>query len=171
MKQNKPLQLAIIIFAVQFLVILYISLSYELVSFGGNTYQFKIEGYDPIDPLRGRYLAYIIDTDTIDSQLGENYMGKCYITIAKDDTGYAYLDKAYADKPKNIDYIIAQKYGRDYYDTYLTKYFINEAVAQRAEELLNQNIEESSVVIKVKNGRTIVEGLYVKDQLIENYFR
>ncbi|WP_070000860.1 GDYXXLXY domain-containing protein [Cellulosilyticum sp. I15G10I2] len=168
-KNNRRFQLLIITFFVQFLIILYISLSYEIVALIGNTYQFKIEGYDPIDPLRGRYLAYIIDTDTITNQLGD-YTGRCYITIAKDNEGYAYLDRTYKEKPKEVDYIVAQKYGEEYYQTYFTKYFINEAVAQKAEELFRENNEQGLVVVKVKNGRSIVEGLYIGDKLIENYF-
>ncbi len=168
-KNNRRFQILIVVFFIQFLVILYISLSYELVSFSGNTYQFKVEGYDPIDPLRGRYLAYIVNTDTITNELGD-YIGRCYITIEKDSEGYAYLDKTYKEKPEQKDYIVAQKYGNDYYETYFTKYFVNETIALRAEDLLRENSGESSVVVKVKNGRSIVEGLYVGDKLIDNYF-
>ncbi|MDF2613033.1 MAG: hypothetical protein K0S71_819 [Clostridia bacterium] len=171
-KNNKRLKTLICIFCLQLIVILYISLSYELVALTGNAYKFNIEGYDPIDPLRGRYLAYIIDTETITSDLG-SYTGKCYITIKQDKDGYAYLDKAYKEKPKEAgtDYISGQKYGDGYYETPFTKYFVNETIALKAEQLFRENSEKSYVMVKVKNGKSIVEGLYIGDKLIDNYFQ
>ena len=169
-KTNKRLKILIVVFFLQLIAILYISLSYEIVALGGNTYKFSIEGYDPVDPLRGRYLAYIIDTETIKSDLG-SYTGECYITIKKDKDGYAYLDKAYKEQPKETDYITAQKRGDDYYETPFTKYYVNETIALQADELIRENREKSYVVIKVKNGKSIVQGLYMDDKLIDNYFK
>lgn len=168
-KNNKRLKILIVVIFLQLLTILYISASYEFVALAGNTYKFNIEGYDPVDPLRGRYLAYIIDTETIKSDLGA-YTGKCYITIKKGTDGYAYLDKAYKEKPEETDYIIGQKYGDDYYETPFTKYYVNETIALQAEELFRENSGESYVTIKVKNGKSIVEGFYIGDKLIDNYF-
>jgi len=168
-KSNKRFRLLIVIFFLQLFIILYLSVSYELVAITGNTYRFKIEGYDPIDPLRGRYLAYMINTQTITDTLGE-YTGACYIAILKDSEGYAYLDKVYKERPQGIDYITAIKHWGSYYETPFQNYYINEAIAPRAEELLRNNIGETHVSVKVRNGKSIVEGLYVGNKLIDNYF-
>ncbi|MDF2594120.1 MAG: hypothetical protein K0R69_461 [Clostridia bacterium] len=168
-EKNKRFLLLIVIFLIQFFTIVSLSLSYEAAARQGNAYKFKIEGYDPIDPLRGRYLDYMIDTETIEDTLGD-YTGKCYITLAKDQEGYAYLDKVYKEKPKGVDYITANKYGLDYYETPFTKYYINEDIALKAEEMIRNNREDSYVLVKIKNGKSIVEGLYVKDKLIDKYF-
>ncbi len=168
-RDNKRFQLLIIVFLMQFFTVLYISLSYELVALSGNAYRFKIEGYDPIDPLRGRYLAYMINTETVTDDLGE-YRGECYITIGEDENGYAYLDKAFKERPQEADYITAERYGSEYYETPFQKYYVNEAIAQKAEELLRSNLSDSYVVIKVNSGKSIVEGLYIGDKHIDNYF-
>lgn len=169
-KTSRRFKILVMVFLVQLMAILSISLSYENVRTSGRAYKFKIEGYDPIDPFRGRYLQYIINTEGINNYLG-SMTGKCYITIKEDEKGYAYLDEAYKEKPKDTDYIIGKRYEGNYYETPFNKYFINETIAFEAEKLFREYGGESYVLVKVKNGKGIVEGLYIGDKRIENYYK
>jgi len=169
MKNTKHFRLLIVVFFVQLIAILSISLSHEMIRLTGDAYKLKIEGYDPIDPLRGRYLAYRIGTERVTGNLGD-YTGKCYITLATDQDGYTYLDKAFKEKPKDRPYIVARRYGEQYYETPFTKYFLSEDIALKAETIMRDKLDKSYIIIKVKDGKSIVEGLYIEDKLIDNYF-
>lgn len=162
MNNRKKFLLLVSIFLIQLFCISYISISYELTALTGKEYQFKIEGYDPVDPFRGRYLAYTISTEKVIDTLGA-YTGKCYITIGIDEKGYAYLNKASIEKPQGEDYIVAYRYISGRYDIPFTRYYVNEDKALEAEELFRENPDDAYIIIRVKKDRSIAESLFIGD--------
>lgn len=160
MNNKKKFLLLVAIFLIQLFCISYISISYEITALTGKEYQFKIEGYDPVDPFRGRYLAYTISTDKVIDELGE-YAGKCYITIGIDEKGYAYLDRAFAQRPQGKDYIVVRRYRYGGYDIPFTRYYVNEDKALEAEELFQKNPDDAYIIIRVKKDKSIAESLFI----------
>ncbi len=157
---SKKIRLFVIMFAIQLFCISYISVAYELTALTGKEYQFKIEGYDPIDPFRGRYLAYRISTDKVIDELGE-YRGKCYITVGIDQKGYAYLNKITIKKPQGEDYIMAHRYTMGSYNLPFTRYYVNEDKALEAEKLFQEHPDDAYIVIRIRKNKSIAESLFI----------
>ncbi len=167
MKNRVKFWLFMAIFLIQFVCITSVSISYELTALTGKEYQFKIEGYDPVDPFRGRYLAYTINTAKVIDELGM-YTGKCYITIGVDEKGYAYLNKVYSERPKDEDYIVAYRYVKGSYNLPFTRYYVNENQALEVEELFRENPDDAYIVIKVNKDKSIVESLFIGNNKISS---
>lgn len=84
---------------------LYMTLSSEDILANGKLYKFRLQGGDPFDPFRGKYLRlnYAINELPIDEkvEVGE----EIYASIKVDNEGFAYLAKAYAKPPQKGDYL------------------------------------------------------------------
>lgn len=172
--KNKKILITIICGIIVVLAITLPGIKHELSLKLGATYNLKIEGYDPYDPLRGKYIQFTMDTSTISpSFTDQNVDGKiCYITLKTDTQGFYTMDKAYLEKPsKNTPYLISTIHtdydGNYYYDSPFEKYFISENISQYAENILFQNSEKAYISINFWNGNSTVSGMYIDNKRIE----
>lgn len=122
----------------------------------GDGYKFVVEPYDPYDPFRGRYVALRPEIPLYGPK-GE------YGVLEQNGDGYGIIREWTATKPSGGQYVK---------DMDLSRYYMNEKQAPRAERL-RKNIdfdgEGMYLMVYVKQGHYVIEGLYVNDTPIEEY--
>lgn len=174
MKNNKKL-LMILFGILAVLAITLPGIKNELTLKFGTPYKVKIQGYDPYDPIRGKYIQFTIDTSTIstDAVFNDFNTKVCYLSLTPDSNGYYILDKAFLNKPKDKPFYLKSFIYRSYDETYyydspFSSYFISEDISEKAEELLFQNIEDAYIVINFWKGNSTISGMYIGDKAIES---
>lgn len=151
------------------LVPLYLIYSSEAILENGHEHKLRFQGYDPLDPFRGKFI-----------RLNYNFEVKCekglkegdfaFVQLEKDSTGFSHFSFVTKHKPKHSDYIkcnVVYTFS-DYATIHIEnigKYFINENKAKKAEELLtkfvNENSEDTYASIRVLDGECRLEEVYV----------
>ncbi|MEL7624045.1 MAG: GDYXXLXY domain-containing protein [Clostridiales bacterium] len=122
----------------------------------GESYKFVVAPYDPYDPFRGRYVA-LRPVLTVSSSDGQ------YALLDKDAEGYAIITGWQEQKPAQ---------GQFAKELQLDRYYMNEKMAPEAERIqLNPASDEDRfyLLVKVKNGDYVIQGLYINDIPIEEY--
>lgn len=142
---------------------------------GGEEYLFKVEAFDPYDMFRGNYLNInfkerSIEADSNNIVKDDTYF---YVTISKDIEGFAYFDNISTSKPQNTsNYFKTTGYYSEYSNLYFietpTRYYMNEEKSLSAEKTYNENIDNTYVKVRVKNGKMVIVGVYVNDILIDS---
>ena len=160
--------------------------SSENILSNGKLYKFRVQGRDPFDFFRGNYLTVRIDTRGIATDKKDWKAGQTvYLTIDKDEQGYAYFDEALENPPKKGDYMESRVVrwwdateaiggfglfgGRGRERTTvdvempnnLTKYFINEEYATDGEYVMQSMRRATTVHVRVLNGSARLQDLYV----------
>lgn len=175
--ENKKLILGLfVVFSlIAVLVIAGNGIRYEMASRLGNEYLIKIEGYDPYNPIKGRYLMFTPELSrvrsSIDLELGESAV--CYLSIAKDESGY-YFDKATLDKPEGdyVQTIVHDNYSGGYwYEPPFREYYLPEEIASKAEQILFKNFDKAYVAVRIYNGIGVVDGMYIDDVRLEDMIK
>lgn len=122
----------------------------------GESYKFEVAPYDPYDPFRGRYVS-LRTTLSLHSKDGE------YALLEKDSDGYTVISGWQAQKPKTGQYVK---------NLQLNRYYMNEKMAPKAERIQrNLDLDKDTIylLVKVKNGDYVIQGLYINDIPIEQY--
>ena len=122
----------------------------------GESYKFEVAPYDPYDPFRGRYVA-------LQTEISLYSFDGPYAILRKDSNGYAIISKWQEQRPESEPYIK---------DPQLSRYYMNETMAPQAEQLqrtLDPATNTIYLLVKVKNGNYVIQGLYVNDIPIEQY--
>lgn len=120
----------------------------------GEDYKFIVVPYDPYDPFRGRYVALRVEQFS--------YSEGTYALLDRDEQGFAVVSGWSAFKPKVGDYAKNLE---------LNRYYMNEAMAPEAERI-QRNLTDNDrlyLLVKVKSGSYVIEGLYLNDIPIEQY--
>ncbi|MGL5256917.1 MAG: GDYXXLXY domain-containing protein [Proteocatella sp.] len=174
MKNKKQILMAIFGLLTIFAIILP-GIKHELTLNLGETYKIKIQGYDPYDPVRGKYIQFSIDTSTIitDIMFEDTRSKVCYVTLKSSEDGYHTLEKAYLNKPKDNDIYLKTIIYKDYDDSYryetpFNSYFISEDISSSAEKILMENIDNAYITVAFWNGNSTISGMYIDDKSIED---
>lgn len=120
----------------------------------GEDYKFIVRPYDPYDPFRGRYVALQTEQSLFGNQT--------YAMLERDALGYATIAGWSDSKPQGEAYVK---------NLQLDRYYMNERMAPEAERI-QFNLAESDqlyLMVKVKNGAYVIQGLYFNDIPIEQY--
>ncbi|MGB5824403.1 MAG: GDYXXLXY domain-containing protein [Proteocatella sp.] len=171
-KKNK-LILFIVLSIIALVAILLPGIKYELASQLGTPYKIKIQGYDPYDPVRGKYIQFTIDTSGIKTteKLDTAQSRVCYITLSLAADDFYIMNQAFLKKPSDEPYLksfMREDYnGGYYYDTPFSSYFISEDISARADSLLNQNFDDAYIIVKVWRGTNVITGMYIDGEAIE----
>jgi len=171
-------KLAFGLFALIILIIpLYLILNSEDVLENGHRHKIRLQGYDPFDPFRGKFLRLRYD-DLIPCNESLKAGDESYVLLEKDSLGYSYFATAETVKPDHDDYILAEMldvgggYGRIKIDN-LTKYFINEDKAYEAERLVldftRERPDDIYVAIRVLDGEARLEDIFVEETPLLEY--
>ena len=137
----------------------------------GRAYKFEVEVYDDYGAFKGqslslmaleqrRFYGYIEKpTDTIDGKYG-------IITIGED--GFAKIAQTVKTKP-STDYITSSSDG--YFNLPIYRYFPDKDILPGVQRLIFENPKKLRpyVVLKVKNDKAVIEGLYLDGIRIEDY--
>lgn len=137
----------------------------------GSAYKFEVEVYDDYGALKGqsvslmaleqrRFYGYIDKPRyTFDGKYG-------IITIGED--GFAKITQTVKTKPSS-DYITSA--SEDYFDLPIYRYYLDKDLSPGVRSLLFENSKKYRpyVLLKVKNDKAIIEGLYIDGVRIEDY--
>jgi len=143
----------------------------------GIEFHFLTRPIDPIDPLRGKYinLEFVLNQFEAD-YINESFEGRAFAEIVKDDEGFASIKKISKEAlhEKNVIEIFINNVNKKvaYFELPFNKYFLNENIAQDAED----NYEKLRTNRKIKcyakvfinNGGHALTDVFVEDRsLIE----
>ncbi len=148
---------------------------------GGKEFLFRVEAFDPYDMFRGNYLAIRFKEKSVESlkNFEENEGEYAYVTIDEDENGFAYFSDISIEKPaeksnyyKTIIDNVWKRYDNDRIYEYSintpTRYYMNENKSLNAEKVYNENLENTYVKVRVKDGKMVIVGVYVNDVLIDS---
>ncbi len=122
----------------------------------GTPYQFDVAPYDPYDPFRGRYVALSPLLDL------SQYPEDAYLLLERDTGGFASIKSWQLDRPQSGDYV--QKLR-------LERYYMNEKLAPEADRIqreLDPQKDRLYLLVRVKSGSYVIEGLYLNGAPIED---
>ena len=138
----------------------------------GVEYKFEVSLYDPYDAFRGRYVS--IQTVT-QRNLYERYdssalfQGSKYGLISVAEDGFAFIKSVTDVKPKTGDYV--KSASSNYFNMPVESYYTDEDIAPQLEQFLLYNRKEvkAYIILRVKDGNAVIQGLYVDGMRIEDY--
>lgn len=170
----------IIFAAFAFLVLLipmYLIFQSEEVLTNGHKHKLRLEGYDPFDPFRGKFLRLRFEsTIACESDLKVGDQG--FVLLEKDTSGYSHFSLVQNERPSHSDYVEAKvkavyggKAEMDFDN--LNKFFINEDKAEEAEEILRDYTQMAPdkihLTIRVLDGEARIEDIIVKAKTLLKY--
>jgi len=151
----------------------------EMTAKEGTEYKFKAEPIDPNDPFRGKYITlafameYLTTKDTT-WQAGET----AYITLAKDNQGFAKAANLSREKPEG-DYItieITYKIAATQLHLKLPfdRYYMEESKAAAAENAYAEyanltNYKPVYAIVAVKEGNAVLRDVVIDGMPIKEY--
>ena len=177
---NKLTQKQILLFSLT-LIILFCIPIYTIVASAntlkdGTEFLFKVMAFDPYDMFRGNYLNIRFEEKEVrgapnmssNSSSRDNY----YVTIETNPDGFAYFSKISKTKPVGTsNYFKTTAYYYNYDGIYTidtpTRYYMNEKKSLNAEQIYRDNIRNTYVKVRVKDGKMVIVGVYVDNVLID----
>lgn len=149
---------------------IYLMLSSEAILEDGYRHKLRLEGRDPFDPLRGKFLRLNFDNDAACESCPQG--SEIFVTLAKDEDGFSYFDKGANEKPDHSDYF-KTKVLHSFEDIVtietdnLSKYFINEDKAKKAEDVLfdyqRNHPDDIYLAIRVLDGEARLEDIFIEE--------
>jgi uncharacterized membrane-anchored protein len=148
----------------------------------GVPYKFRTAPVDPADAFRGRYVALAYEGTAAPPREGDNlsYGMPAYVRLGMDEAGFARFVELSATPPKSGDYLLVESRRGDDEETYFRlpfdRFYMEEAEAPRAEAAYRRHAGRSEgdtvtayVLVRVKEGRGVIEELYIKDKPIREF--
>lgn len=168
----------IVVCLVQLGFIIWMPVENSLVLANGNVYKMKITSVDPYDPFRGNYLTVefkqrttqLLETDNVYKM--DIHSKKVYLVFGKGENGVDQIDYATLVKPVDRDYTIAKAVHMErmlHFSMPFDSYYVNEKDAPAMEAALARNIKDAYATIRVRNGKAVLDKLYIGDRTIEEY--
>lgn len=144
----------------------------------GRVWKFRTAPVDPIDAIRGRYIALRFDAEEF-TQVEDFRDGNVYVTLKENADGFAEVAHA-TEKPEAGDNVVSARGGyndapkrRVYFP--FDHYWVSErdAVAADAAYAKNTTREKHNayVTVRVRSGDAAIEELYIDDQPLKEYLR
>ncbi len=143
----------------------------ESVLENGIQHKIRLRAYDPFDPFRGKYLSLNYENTIPCDEILERG-DVCYVTLKKGEDGFSTFDYMHSEKPEGEDYIESRVdwlvIGTGSFKTdNISKYFINEHKASRAETVLIEYSQDCPddiyVAIRVLDGEVRLEDIFVEE--------
>jgi len=157
----------------------------------GELVKVRTRPMDPYDPFRGRYVRLGFDSQNL--PLGEGIErvergASVFVVLDIDESGFARFQHVLNTRPNEGNYIRARvRWANEQIVNVrlpFERYYMNEKIAPSAERAyrelnrarLRENSEEISevdayVLVRVRNGKTAIEGVYIKGERIEDYVK
>lgn len=168
MKGNRLLYFFIAMVIVQWVVPFQMMYQKNQTVQKGNEFLFKIIPVDPVDPLRGRYLALSFEQNVFPLK-GQKYYSPpkpLFAELGRTKNGFAKVVKLHFDSPPKIthDYIHIDEYytvqndGNNsslHYTLPFSRYYVNENEAPKLEKEYQEALRDS--------GKTCFARVFVKD--------
>ena len=151
----------------------------------GVEFRFRTAPVDPVDAMRGRYVALQYEIEELETSYKEIYKknSTVYLVLTTDSAGYAVIDKIEKSKPDSCNYLkskISYTFLRDSkqivrFELPFNRYYMEEAKAPQAEKIFQDfnrtsNELEAFAVVRVKDGKSVLSDLYIDAKPISSYF-
>ncbi len=151
---------------------------YEAVLAFGEEYKFRCAPVDPVDHLRGRYVALSFDATGFSADNAySNRVVSRWAELAVDENGFAYAKSSSERKPSSgvcLEYAV--RWGM--VELPFDKYFMNEAAAPEAEDAYRKSTlrpngagrdwkSDSYLTVKVWHGYAVGERLFIGGKPVE----
>ncbi len=152
----------IIVIIVQLLVpASMIANKYDILK-NGEEFKFQTRPVDPYDAFRGRYVWLGVENSIY---YGD---GVKYGVINVDEDGFAKIVGTSDTRPADMPYVKSMDKNR--FVLPIERYYMDEELAPEAERVTGWGSElETYVTVRIKNGNTVISGLYVDGIEIEKY--
>jgi len=149
----------------------------------GRVWKFKTEPIDPVDAIRGRYVALSLAAEKVrqDERPAEFATSgtPVYVTLKEDAEGFAQVDEIRTKAlPGNNVVKVETRYwsdGWEYVRFPFDKFWVDEKIAPEAERAYRENSrrekQNAYVTIRVRDGDAALEQLYIDSQPLRNYLR
>lgn len=161
------------------LIPFYLIFQSESILTEGHKHKIRLQGYDPMDPFRGKYLRLSFN-NSVPCESGVKMGSNGYVILKKDSLGYSYFASVQAKRPNHSDYIEAKVtfvYANNAtidFDN-MNKYFINEDIASEGEEIIGDFTREDPeniwLTIRVLDGEARVEDIIVRSKKLIDYIK
>lgn len=180
---NRRLKLFVVLAVLQLAAPLSVVAWREVILNAGDQVKFLTAPVDPVDALRGRYVALSIQERfarfPLASTSGRDYR-RLYVLLTRDAHGFAHVTGVSVKRPSGGLYIRARV--RPFYfparrqvqiEWPFDRYYLNERLAPQAERLYRQQAgrQNAYVTVRVLRGQAALEELYVAGQPIERLLR
>lgn len=155
---------------------------HEGVLRNGTPYKFVTAPVDPYDAFRGRYVALnYADTSTVARQGDEIEFGApAYVALRSNADGFAEFGELSSAPPAEGDYVRVEFQGNDgtraNFRLPFDRYFMEETQAPKAEQAYLQNVnlrgqtsDLTYALVRIKDGRGVIEDIYVKGKPIREF--
>lgn len=163
--------------AVQLFVPLYMAWRWEDVLRTGTVFFWETEPVDPYDALRGKYIDLNFKARSGPAQGDLAGLTTVYAAIGVKENGNVCISAVAAQPPPGA-YIKAELLhfdpgtGKAFVALPFKRYYLPEDLAQAAETAYRQHAGGSGVAaIRIKDGRGVVEELYLGGRPLQEYLR
>ena len=163
-------------------------LKFEDVLRSGSAYKLRTAPVDPYDAFRGRYVALNYKDTKAKIKTGEKieYEAPAYVTLQMDKDGFAQYVELTKVQPLYGDFLRVADcymgYGEEnalaHFNLPFDRFYMEESKAPRAETAYREHVKrrddvETSayVVLRVKDGRGVIEDLYIDNMPIREYLK
>jgi uncharacterized membrane-anchored protein len=146
----------------------------------GTVYKFKTAPVDPYDAFRGRYVALNFADTQAPVRKGDTlgYRATAYVTLRVGTNGLAQFGELTATAPSAGDYLrVETTYGTNFRLPF-DKFFMEESKAPKAEDAYRQfgnrrgqTNAPTYAVVRVKNGRGVIEDLCITGVPVREFLR
>jgi uncharacterized membrane-anchored protein len=159
---------------------------YEDVLQTGRLYKFRTAPMDPYDVFRGKYVALIFADTTATIHKGDTIGPRdpAYVTLHEDNKGFALFGEL-AEKPPTSGEYLRVEFLYSYHSVAnfqlpFDSYFMEESKAPQAEQAYwrysnrrgqDRASEQTYVTVHVKNGRGVIDDLFIKDQPVREFIK
>ena len=128
----------------------------------GEELKFEIQGYDPYDPFRGRYIAFRLSlANELRSDKGK------FIVFEKEEDGFARIIDRKENEPTDTTLYVKNMDMKK-----MNKYFINEHLGPIADKYLPAERSKPRhvyITVSVYKGRSVLTAMYVGDEHINDF--
>lgn len=168
----------VLVFVLQLIFLISIAVYTNMILAVGDSVTVKMDGYDPYDPLRGRYVILqmdqriipVLSSDISKVESMDSFPDKMYIVMQDPNSGY--FDYATLTKPKNgevyIQTEVRQSYNLDVLSVYINStyiYYMNEQTAIEVDKIIGSWVDGEKVEVymnlKVMNGNFQIDYITV----------
>lgn len=125
----------------------------------GRRVKIEVRAYDPLDPLRGRYLELALPAFSPEAgkeapDSGEGSDGSLFATLREDDEGFAELDRLSPFRPRTGEYLILRRDRDGTLIPPFDRFYVNQNEAAEADGLLRRTSpgERPYVLAFLKDG-------------------
>lgn len=145
----------------------------------GRVWKFKTAPIDPVDAIRGRYVALRFENEDFPVGTNPNFSGDVFVALKEDANGFATIDRISAEPISGENVVRAQSNGwwdgKEHVVFPFHKLWLAEDIAPAAEAAYMNNStrknQNAFVTVRVRNGDAALEQLYIGEKPLAEYLR